>query len=67
MSDVMPLTRKERLRAETEALVAQFHGPISRSAGQRVQVQCECCAPVSLVEVLRAVSRQAALFQMPIR
>jgi hypothetical protein len=44
-----------------------YTGPVSRGAGQRVQVRCECCALVNMVEVLRAVLLQAALFQMRIR
>jgi len=38
---------KEGMRAETEALVAAYTNPISRSAGLHVQVRCECCALVS--------------------
>jgi hypothetical protein len=45
----------------------EWSGVACTGAGQRVQVRCECCALVNMVEVLRAVSLQAALFQMRIR
>jgi hypothetical protein len=54
------LTKKERLRAELAKLVAEYDGEICRSAGQRVQVRCECCKLAYMVAVDHALRGAAA-------
>jgi hypothetical protein len=48
-------TKKQRQRAELEALVAQYDGPITRKNERRVTV-CRICAARYFVPVERALT-----------
>jgi hypothetical protein len=56
---VVTLPRKERLRAETEKLVAAYDGPITKDrAGLRTSVHCHVCNLRSMVSVAHAMQFQ---------
>ena len=62
MSNVLPLvTRKDRERAETAALVNAYLDSgreINRNGSQRVELRCSCCGYVGRLAVSLAVSQQ---------